>query len=200
MTATGPSSPPSADLLFVFAGADERKRFAIDAWRAGRAAVLVVSVARFEWRRVPLLGLPDDGGLLGLVEATPPTERLFVLIVNGATVEARRVPKGRWGTWSEALAIAAFVRERKAKSLLICTSGYHLPRALLAVRRALASGGGSGCTVAGIAAPETPGSPLASPRSWRAPQAWAALARERFKWLVYALGIPMAIESPPSTP
>ncbi len=200
MTATGRSTTAPADLLFVFAGADERKRFAIDSWRTGCASALVMSVARFEWRRAPLLGLPGDGGLVGLVEATPPRERLFVLIVEGVTVVARRVPKGRWGTWSEALAIAALVRERKAKSLLICTSGYHLPRALLAVRRALASGGVVDCAAAGIAAPESHGSPLAASRSWRSPRAWAPLLRERFKWLVYALGIPMAFESPPSAP
>lgn len=198
MTAAGRSTAAPADLLFVLAGADTRKQFAIQAWRAGRAAVLVVSVARFEWRRVPLLGLPGDGGLVALVEATPAKERLFLLTVEGEAVEARRVPKGRWGTWSEAKSIAELARERQARSLLVCTSGYHLPRALLAVRRALASQGAGRPAVVGIAAPESSDSPLSPARRWRSPRAWAQLLREGLKWLVYALGVPMAIEPPRS--
>lgn len=190
MSAAGLSLSPPADLLFVFAGADERKRYAVEAWRAGSAAALVVSVARFEWRRIPRLGLPGEGGLVALVEATPPAERLFLLVVDGESVEARRVPKGRWGTWCEALAIAALVREREARSLLICTSGYHLPRALLAVRRALSALEGAPCAVAGLAAPEPPDSSLAPFRRWRSPRAWMALASEGAKLAVYALGIP----------
>lgn len=190
VSAPDPSFPSPADLLFVFAGGDGRKRFAVGAWRAARAAALVVSVARFEWRRVPKLGLPSDGGLVPLVEATPPVDRLFMLIVEGESVEARRVPTGRWGTWSEATAIAALVRERKARSLLVCTSGYHLPRALLAVRRALSALEGEPCAVAGLAAPESPDSPVAPSRRWRSPRAWMALALEGVKLALYALGVP----------
>jgi hypothetical protein len=187
------SLSPHADLLFVFAGADHRKIFGVEAWRAGRATSLVLGVARFEWRRVPRLGLPGDGGLVRLVEATPPPRRLFLLVVDGGSVEARLVPKGRWGTWSEAQAIAAIVRERGVRSLLVCTSGYHLPRALLAVRRALAAEGGP-CAVGGIAAPESRDSPLAPRRRWRSPRAWIRLVVEGIKLAVYSLGIPMAME------
>lgn len=158
VSAPDPSFPSPADLLFVFAGGDGRKRFAVGAWRAARAAALVVSVARFEWRRVPKLGLPSDGGLVPLVEATPPVDRLFMLIVEGESVEARRVPTGRWGTWSEATAIAALE--------------------------------GEPCAVAGLAAPESPDSPVAPSRRWRSPRAWMALALEGVKLALYALGVP----------
>ena len=177
--ASAPATPP-ADILFVFAGAEHRKRFALHAWRRGRAATLVMSVARFEWRRVPSLGLPGDGGLVGLVEATPPADRLFQVVVTETSVEARRVEKGRWGTWSEAVGIAALARERGASSLLVCTSREHLPRALLSVRRALSRTGGPPCVVTGIAAPAPDDSPVG----------WAALFLEGVKLVVYAAGIP----------
>jgi len=196
--APSPSAP--ADLLFVFAGAQSRKEFAIEAWRSGRAAALVVGVARFEWRRVPALGLPGDGGLVKVVEATPPPQRLFFLLVEGATVEARLVRKGRWGTWSEAVAIAALVRERQARSLVVCTSGYHLPRALLSVRRALSAQGVERCEVSALAAPDPPGSPMAPSRRWRSPRAWIAIAREGMKLALYALGFPSREERGPGAP
>lgn len=191
MTApAGPAAPSPADILFVFAGAEHRKRFALQAWRGERATTLVVSVARFEWRRVPSLGLPADGGLVALVEATPPVERLFQLVVTGGSVEARRVAKGRWGTWSEAVGIAALARERGAASLLVCTSGEHLPRALLSVRRALSRTGGPPCVVTGIAAPAPGDSPLAPSHRWRSPAAWAAMLVEGAKLALYAAGLP----------
>jgi DUF218 domain len=193
-------APKPADLLFVFAGADARKVFAVRSWREGAARALALSVARFEWRRVPQFGLPEEGGLLRLVEETPAPERLFLLVAEGEHVTARRIWKGRWGTWSEAVALAALIRERGARSVLVCTSGYHLPRTLLTVRRALALDGNGECRVTGLPSPEGPDSPLAPSRRWRSPRAWRRLATEGFKWLVYALGIPMAAERPPSAP
>jgi hypothetical protein len=189
-----------ADLLFVFAGADARKAFAIRSWRDGAASALAMSVARFEWRRVPGFGLPEEGGLLRLVESTPPPQRLFVLLAEGERVTARRAWKGRWGTWSEAVALAALVRERGVRTVLVCTSGYHLPRVLLTTRRALTMDGTRECRVLALAAPEGPGSPLAPSRRWRSPRAWSRLATEGIKWVVYALGIPMAIERPRAAP
>ena len=188
------NEPTQADLLVVFAGADYRKTFAIASWRGGAARTLALGVARFEWRRVPALGLPGSGGLVELVGATPPHDRLFLLLAEGERVEARRVWKGRWGTWSEARAFASLIRERAPKSVLVCTSGYHLPRAMLSLRRALAADSGTACKIVGFPAPEPAGTPLAPSRRWRSPRAWAALAREGFKGAVYALGAPMFTE------
>ena len=189
-----PPDGAGADLLVVFAGADFRKAFAVRSWRAGAARALALSVARFEWRRVPALGLPGSGGLVDLVDATPPPQRLFLLLAEDDRVTARRVAKGRWGTWSEARAFATLVRERGARSVLVCTSDYHLPRALLSLRRALDADGGAACEIEGLPAPEPSDSPLAPSRRWRSPRAWLALAREGFKRVVYALGAPMRDE------
>jgi hypothetical protein len=182
------------DLLIVFAGADHRKAFAVGAWRAGAARALALGVARFEWRRVPQLALPGSGGLVELVEATPPPERLFLLLAEGDRVEARRLAKGRFGTWSEARGFAALIRERNARRVLVCTSGYHLPRALDSLRRALAAEGGPPCELAALPAPEPADSPVAPTRRLRSPRAWLALSREGFKRVIYSLGIPMLSE------
>ena len=98
-------SPRKADVIFVFGGHPERKRYGLDLWRQGWAPTLVLSVARFEWRRFVELGLPDDGGLLKLVEATPPRERHFFVVVRDSGVNAYRVKARGLGTWREAEAL-----------------------------------------------------------------------------------------------
>ncbi|HSQ60533.1 MAG TPA: ElyC/SanA/YdcF family protein [Acidobacteriota bacterium] len=182
-------APPPADLLFVFAGAPWRKRAALDAWRGGAARALVLSVGRFEWRRLPELGIADDGGLAALVEATPPERRHFLLVLEEGRAAARLVPKGRLGTWSEALALASLARERGAGSIEVCTSGYHMPRALLSVRRAIGRTvrGGAGPLLRPLPVAEPDGSTLASDRVARSPRAWRALGVELVKRIGYLL-------------
>lgn len=185
----GEPAPPIADLLFVFAGAPWRKRAALEAWRGGAARTLVLSVGRFEWRRLPSVGTTDDGGLAALVDATPPARRHFFIVYEGGRAEARLVPKGRLGTWSESLALAALARERRAGSVIVCTSAYHMPRALLAVRRAFGrtSGGSPAPLLRAIPVSEPPGTMLAPDRVGRSPRAWRALGVELLKRLGYAL-------------
>jgi hypothetical protein len=184
-----PPAPPPTDLLFVFAGAPWRKRAALDAWRRGEARVLVLSVGRFEWRRLPELGITDDGGLAPLVEATPPMRRHFFIVYEESRAEARLAPKGRLGTWSEALALAALARERGAASILVCTSGYHMPRALLAVRRAIRRTfrGAAPPSLRALPVQEPPGTALAPDRAGRSPRAWLTLAAEALKRIGYRI-------------
>jgi len=122
------------DAIFVFAGHPARKRHGLALWKQGKAPVLVLSVARFEWRRFAELELWDDGGLVSLVEATPPQERHFFVAVRGETVETYRVSARGWGTWREAEALADFLRRENARSVLIVSSASHLRRAVMTVR------------------------------------------------------------------
>jgi uncharacterized SAM-binding protein YcdF (DUF218 family) len=137
------SGPISADAIFVLAGRPERKVYGLELWSAGVAPVLVLSIARFEWRTLPALGLPDDGGLAGLVAQTPPRLRHFLLVLDASGARAEWMPRGRLGTWSEALGAAGLARARGWSSLLVVTSAAHVPRAGLAFRRALAGIGAS---------------------------------------------------------
>jgi uncharacterized SAM-binding protein YcdF (DUF218 family) len=150
-----------------------------------------LSVGRFQWRRIADLPLADDGALRARVEETPPPQRHFVLVLerdgDRERTEARRVAKGRLGTWSEACALAALIAEREARAVIVCSSGYHLPRATLAVRRALRARGAGHVALRRLPVPEPPDAPLAARARWRSPRAWYLLGREGMKWIAYAL-------------
>ncbi|HEU4334709.1 MAG TPA: ElyC/SanA/YdcF family protein, partial [Candidatus Eisenbacteria bacterium] len=137
----------------------------------------------------PDLGIEDDGGLTALVDATPPPRRHFFIVYEAGRAEARLVSRGRLGTWSEALALAALARERRAGSVLVCTSAYHMPRALLAVRRAFrrTPGGAPTPLLRSLSVSEPAGTTLAPDRVGHSPRAWRALGVELLKRLGYAL-------------
>src|SRR5262245_63559441 len=129
--------PVSAEAIFVFAGRPHRKRHGIALWRRGVAPVLILSVARFEWRGVPGLGLPEDGGLRGLVDETYYKRGHFFVTLGPSGARARFVPPRFLGTRREAIGLAEEVRAKGYRSLLVVSSPPHLRRARLAVRRAL---------------------------------------------------------------
>jgi uncharacterized SAM-binding protein YcdF (DUF218 family) len=131
------SGPISADAIFVLAGRPERKVYGLELWSAGVAPTLVLSIARFEWRTLPSLGLPDDGGLTGLVAQTPPRLRHFLLVLDASGARAEWMPRGRLGTWSEALGAARLAEAQRWRSLVVVTSAAHARRAKLAFHRAL---------------------------------------------------------------
>jgi len=135
-----PASPPvPSDAIFVLAGRPERKRYGLDLWRRGLAPVLILSVGRFEWRRFPELGLPDDGGLLRLVGETYYRRRHFFVTVGSERARARFVPTRFLGTRREALGLAEEVRVRGYRSLLVVSTSVHLRRTRFALERALGS-------------------------------------------------------------
>jgi DUF218 domain-containing protein len=191
LCAGGP--PRKAEVLFVLAGRPERKRYGLELWRRGYAPTLVLSVGRFEWRRFGELGLPEDGGLVDLVQQTPPEERLFFVVVDradaGTRVRALRVPVRSLGTWSEASGLADFLQRGGYGSVLVVSSAIHLRRAVTTLR-ALARGrrgaGASGGAVRidATAVPEHESS-VARESWWREPRARRAVLREAVKLLLY---------------
>jgi uncharacterized SAM-binding protein YcdF (DUF218 family) len=126
--------PVKADCIFVFAGQPGRKAFGLSLYRSGYADQFVLSVGRFEWRGIAQLGLPDDGGLVALVNRTPPVDRHFFVHLGPQGASCLLVPKRRFGTWTEAVAIIALARERHIQSLLVVSTGSHLRRAISALR------------------------------------------------------------------
>lgn len=170
-----------ADAIFVFAGGQARKEFAATAWRLGRAPILVVSVARFEWRRYALLGLPGTEALHAAVERVLPVERHFFVILERGNAEVRHVPPRRWGTRNEARVLAALARERAWGSLLVVSSEFHLGRVARTVRRAL---DGSGIAVA-YAAPPAESDPHGPGRWWRSRRGLRLVGSEIVKRIAY---------------
>ena len=177
-----PSEPPAhADAVFVFAGEMERKEYGVALWREGLAPALVLSVGRFEWRRVPMLGLPPESGLAGLVERTPPPERHFFLEVRGADAAATLRPVLRFGTAGEAASLLEEAGARGWRSVLVVSTSFHLRRARLALERL---GRGGGCRFRYVAVPQEW---TAHPRDrwWARPATLPLLLAEAVKWLAY---------------
>lgn len=131
----------SADAIVVLAGRPERKAYGLELWRSGAAPSLVLSVARFEWRGFPGLGLPDDGGLAALVAQTPPRLRHFLVTLDERGAHAEWMPRVRLGTWSEALGVSRLALSRGWRSLLVVTTEAHVARTRLSFRRALRGSG-----------------------------------------------------------
>ncbi len=177
------SKPEPCDAIFVLAGRQERKVHGVELWRVGYAPELILSVGRFEWRPFYDLGLPRDGGLQKLVDAVPPIERHFFVREWKDRAESIAVPKGKFGTLTEALAAANLLREGEYRSLMVVSSGYHLRRVALAFRRALR---GSGTRLVFTAVPDEP------------PESRSELLRELRKLFLYRLLLlyPAAVSGP----
>lgn len=128
-------TPEPVDCIFVFAGRPERKVYALELFQQGYAPCITFSVGRFEWRRFAQLGLKDDGGLLGLVQQTPAPRRHFFIFLDDHGAQCFLIPQGKFGTLSEARALSKVVQAQNIASLIVVSSGFHLRRAVAALRR-----------------------------------------------------------------
>lgn len=176
-------APCPADAIFVYAGQQERKEYGVVLWHQGLAPTLFLSVGRFEWRRVAALGLPGDGGLIPLVETTPAPQRHFLLRLGPEGAHARHVPPGRYGTATETQALLDAVAAGGLRSVLVVSTGPHLRRIRILLRR-LAPRDGPRFHL--VAVPEDR-TLLARNRWWARPETRRVLAAEAAKCLGYAL-------------
>ena len=124
------------DCIFVLAGKQNRKIYGLDLWRRGCAPQLILSVGRFEWRRFYDLGLESDGGLKSLVDQTPPEKRHFFVRLTPDGASSMLIHCHRFGTRSEAQALAELFRTNGPESLLVVSSPLHMKRVALSFRRA----------------------------------------------------------------
>ena len=119
----------ACDAIFVLAGAATRKAHGLALYRQGYAPRLVLSVARFEIRRLPELPMPMPLDLLSVAAAVPPPERHFFVEFDAAGVRYEKTRIGRFGTLAEIAALAAWCqRNPDVNSIMIVSSGYHLRR------------------------------------------------------------------------
>src|SRR5262249_50830657 len=91
----------AGDAIFVLAGARERKSFGLELHRRGLAPKIVLSVGRFEIRRLPEVGLPAPLDLLSTAQAVPPPERHYFVEFDAGGVKFEKTRVGRYGTLSE---------------------------------------------------------------------------------------------------
>ncbi len=127
-------TPEQADLIFVFAGREERKRYGIELYEKGYAPRLVLSVGRFEWRRFAELGLASDGGLVEMVPTIEAPKRHFLVEIEDEKTTCHGIARDRYGTLSEARALAIHVKDGKAMTILLVSSPEHSRRCLLATK------------------------------------------------------------------
>ena len=124
-----------ADLIFVLAGRQDRKVYALELYSQYRAPRLLLSVDRFEIRRFSALHSPVELDLVSTVASVSPRKRhLFVSFV-GNQADTALIRPGKAGTLSEIHALAAWLKTHvEVHSVLIVSSGSHLRRIRMCCR------------------------------------------------------------------
>src|SRR5437899_11696467 len=89
------------DAIFVLAGVVARKAYGLELYREGVAPRIVLSVARFEIRRLGEQALPTAIDLLSAAQGVPPAGRRFVVEFGASGVRCERTRTGRVGRAAE---------------------------------------------------------------------------------------------------
>jgi hypothetical protein len=125
-----------SDVIFVLAGRECRKHFALRLFRQGWAPTLLLSVGRFEIRRFSNLELPASLDLPAVASTTEPRRRHYFVTIGSGTAEAQRIAVSRFGTMREILAFSNWLREHvSVRSAMVVSSGFHLKRVRMCCRR-----------------------------------------------------------------
>jgi hypothetical protein len=122
---------PDARVIFVLAGRECRKDFALALFERGLSDVLLMSIARFEIRRFISRGLELRGDLQQLAASIAPEARHFFVTrwSTGQQSETEQIPVGRFGTWSEIRAFSRWLGDnQRIRTGLVVSSGFHLRR------------------------------------------------------------------------
>ncbi|MBK1658006.1 YdcF family protein [Paracraurococcus ruber] len=161
------AAPPAeawrdTDGIAVLTGGAERVETGLRLLREGRGRVLLVSGAH------RLVGLPEVARL-----AAMETEDLAGRVALGHEAATTR---------GNAAEIAAWAQAAGLRSVRIVTAGYHMPRALLELRRAMPE-------TELVPHPVTP-APLRDAGAAARLRTWSLLGREYLKWLAVLAGLP----------
>lgn len=136
----------------MLAGLDDRKRYGLALFRRRVASKVLLSVSRFEIRRLPNLSLPVPLDLLTLASKIPAPQRHFFVLFEGEGVEVNYVKPKRFGTLTEIEALMHWLKDRpEIQSLAIVSSNSHLRRIQMCCKLLLPRG----LEMKFIAVPET---------------------------------------------
>ncbi len=166
LAAAGPAEPERpTDGIAVLTGGAERVETGLRLLREGRARVLLVS------------GVHRDATLADMAHRA----------AMGPGDLAGRVALGHEATSTRgnAAEIAAWARAERLGSLRVVTAGYHMPRALLELRRVLPD-------VAVLAHPVLPATLREAGAAGRL-RTWSLLLREYLKYLAVRAGLPGSV-------
>jgi hypothetical protein len=125
-------------LIFVLAGAPDRKSYGLKLLRQKMAPQILLSISRFEVRLLAALDLRKDFNLLKMVEHVAPRQRHFFVSLVEQEIQVQRISCGKFGTLGEMHALAEWLREHpQITSLSILSSGNHLRRLRMCCRAIL---------------------------------------------------------------
>jgi len=114
-------------VIFVLAGRRERKVYGLQLFHEGIAPRLILSVGRFEVRKMDHLGF-QRLNLRELTSRLPPGERhFFIDIVGDSPLVTARGDAGQ-GTYAELLALSRYLEPDRVNSLLLVSTSVHLGR------------------------------------------------------------------------
>jgi hypothetical protein len=169
--------PPSrADLIFVLAGGEHRKRYALELLDRGIAARILFSVSRFEIRRFANLSLPKPLDLLQLASTMRPALRHFFVFFEGNEVQVTHVHPARFGTLTEIEALQSWLALHPSiRSIVLTSCRSHLRRVAICCRAVLSPD----CDITLTPAPSEP---IRSPVS-----VLSAAILEAFKTCIYSV-------------
>ena len=134
-TLTRNDSLTPVDLIIVFAGRMERKRFGLELFRRGVAPRLLLSVGRFEVSRMRSVGFDSAAELIAERDRTAPEDRHFFVELNASGTHIETARLRRWNTYGEVLGLWKFLESDMPRSVLVISTDVHLRRIALAFSR-----------------------------------------------------------------
>jgi hypothetical protein len=120
-------SPQRSDVIFVLAGRPERKAYGLQLFREEFGPRLILSVGRFEVRRMGSLGF-DDLNLRERAVSLPPDQRHFFIDLLGDSRKVILRGDAGKGTHAELLSLGQYLEADQVASLLIISTSIHLGR------------------------------------------------------------------------
>lgn len=127
-----------ADLIFVYAGREDRKLYALNLYREGRAPALLMSVGRYEVRRFAELPLPSPVGLRQIAADIAPPQRHFFVSFSTGGFSVERIRVGRFGTMGETRALRVWLDQHQAiRRIFVVSNCPHRMRVELCCKKLL---------------------------------------------------------------
>lgn len=175
-------SPSQSDLIFVLAGRPERKAYGLQLFQQGIAPRIVLSVGRFEVRKMDAFGF-QNLNMREMVKHMAPGDRNFFIEVSDSSRKVTPARIKRVGTFGELAALAAYIRERQIKSLTLISTSVHLRRVRLCCRKI---SGLRRLKISYVPVPEELSS-FQRDRWWKKLDQWSYIGSEYIKLLAYQL-------------
>jgi len=124
-----------ADLIIVAAGGMERKQYGLELFHRGVSPKLLLSIGRFEVRKMRNITMEGFDELIQWRERTPLEERHFFFTIDASGVRVEKAKLPQWNTYGEALAFRQFLESEKPRCVIVISTDVHLRRVALTINK-----------------------------------------------------------------